>query len=1313
MNKQIKKLLCAALSVAMVAGTAVLPTTASADDFTPIFAGDTVLKEWKFDFGAEGATPADGFTLVTPDTNFTANNEGEYQYGFLGTDPEDYNLTNRYDGWTTQKGQTIELAAGNDAIGVVGAGGTEKEGGKGNDIFGNKADKYYPTRFALKVTDDTYYRVKATVTTLDPTKDATVSLYTERKHPLYTEKKITAGQTYTESFSVRVTPIYYVQSAPTGQIADEMLTVGVLGENSALASVEIQQVQTIPTVWVLGDSTVTDGNTTLPFFPLQNYTGVGTGLTKYLRRDYAMVNEGEGGLNAADNNHFNMVNSRIQAGDYMYVEYGHNHKSDGPAGYKSCLDKYYNACHEKGAKLLIVSPVQSDNSWNETTKRWDSRFGGDDNFEGAGKSYVAEKVAGDATDVAFVNLTETSVAFVDKVTIDNGEVKTAAQFYYQTAKDGATDPSHPNDAGAENFAYCAFEAAKAVTDTTQKAVLADLLANMTGETPNLVPQSVMAGGLGGSAWPKYIVPSTEKYPVLINNVEFNEDGTVKKVDVVTRDAETQFATYGIIIITIFEADGTEKGKIYAADQVDHSTGKGPQTVANFRGNVTLEEGDTYSAVVVEAFDSNEGLQVVENGKTYSAVYKPTDIAEHLIVNDRNDDKYENFDYYGATYEGDEADGLEKYNNWTKRGSAGMKLPLGEDNGTKYATISTDGAKNGAAGQGSTYVAKDFVKEIGSSGRYLVSMDMKYESGGGMNVKFVTENTDKAPWGSDSMVLFSVGTDGKVTLDSKEVGQISATKFSNVQYIIDMDLGTASLSVDGGDEVTADLADYKSIAVNAVHPKFTGFMFEGNKVAFNVKVANLTVAKMKDKQLPEYTLSLGEYDESKGFASVMIGAPTGFELSYADGNAVVTANKADAKATLLEVKRKADGTLESVKATPLTFADALTQTTAVTAGSTLMLWDSLEGMKPLVTAITAVDTAVADTLTATLNTVVTAKAVAAERYVFMGWLDKDGKKVSDDAVYSFRLRGDTELTPDFVKEPGIEDITSFALSADKTRVKAAKDATVNVNIIDAKDADGTPISKATNEDADWSCSDSVIDVTNGVMTIPEDYTSDNAKNAVTVTCKLNEISKSTVIYVYTSAYYEDFSAVANSGDWIDNTGTAQSLFGIIDAATNADFPGMKKASNGKALVIGNNQSGAGKNLAYNRDMGLSKYSVLKFGFDIEPFTIASGSRRNVLRFVDTDGTEVFNIDVNTGGGKSKFNGTEIDGFTAGVLVSVDMELDFTNHTMKYKLTADDGKVLAENNTGVAITANNLDRMNSSGDWQYGKFAIDNIYADYAE
>lgn len=1215
MNKQFKKVLSSVLSLAMIAGSIVLPVTASAET-TPIFEGDTVLKEWKFDFGAEGSTPEDGYTLVTPDTSFVTNTVGGEQYGFLGIGEEEYKLTDRYDGWKTQKGQIIELAAGggtglNDAIGVVGAGGTDEEGkgGKGNDIFGNKGDVYYPTRFALKVQDDTYYRIRATVTTLDPAKDAKVSLYTERKHPIYTEKTVSAGETLTTDFTVRVTPIYYEKSTPTGSIKDEMVTVGVLGENSALASVEIQQVETAPTVWVLGDSTVTDGNTTLPFFTLQNYTGVGTGLTKYLRRDYAMVNEGEGGLNAADNNHFNMVKDRIKAGDYMYVEYGHNHKSDGPTGYKECLDKYYNACHAVDAKLIIVSPVQSINSWNTTTNKWDDRFGGETNFAGVGKAYVAEKVAAGATDIAFADLTKTSVAFVDKVTEDGGNVNSAAKFYYQTTKGGGTDASHPNDAGAENFAYCFFEAAKENDDETQKAVLADFLANMTDEQPNPVPAEVVAGGLGGTAWPQYIVPTTEKYPILIKDVVFNEDGTVKQVDVEKRDAEIQMAPYyGMIVITIYNADGTEKGKIYAQAQVDHSAGNGPQTITEFTSDVKFEEGNTYEAVVLAAEDATEGLKIVEPNIQHSAVYKPTDIAKILITNEDNDG-IEDFDYLGAIYGGESPSSLEAYNGWTKRGSAGITLNLNEGSIGKYVSITSDGAKNGAANQGSFYVAKDFVTEkvmegeeekevvtdIGSTGRYVVSFDAKFVSGGGLEARFVTGNSDKAAWGTESITLFTIGDSGAVSANGKAIGTVSATAFTNVQYILDMDLGKAYVTVGGGDEIEVDVPNYQTESLTVSPSKLTGFMFGGDKKAFAVDVANLTVGKLKDKELPEYTASVKA------------------KIGNAETTITVNADKAYENAALIAAEYTDGGVLKNVETTPVELAEGESTLTAeVPEGAKLMLWDSMEGMKPIAFTYETkpavergtvyIDEAGTLEKTSILNTVTTVKAEANEGFVFMGWLDEKGNKVSDDAEYTFRLRSDKKLTANFVKEPGVEDITNYSITADSTFIKSAAGTTTTMKIVDPVDAAGTPIAKVTNADVTWTSSDENVTVdANGVVTIGENFTTGGADTkTVTITGVLNGITKTCVITTYSYAYYEE----------------------MVDGATNFDGTFMTIA--GKTAAVFPAGAAANK-YTMTAPVTLDKTTTVVFNH-VWTGQNTCGQKRE-LQFKNSDGNTIFSVYYN--------------------------------------------------------------------------------------
>lgn len=98
MNRTVKKLLSSALSLAIIAGSIVLPTTAGAAEYTPLVEGDNVIKEWKFDFDAASGTPEDGYTLVTPETSFVTNKVGDEQYGFLGIGEEDYKLTDRYDG---------------------------------------------------------------------------------------------------------------------------------------------------------------------------------------------------------------------------------------------------------------------------------------------------------------------------------------------------------------------------------------------------------------------------------------------------------------------------------------------------------------------------------------------------------------------------------------------------------------------------------------------------------------------------------------------------------------------------------------------------------------------------------------------------------------------------------------------------------------------------------------------------------------------------------------------------------------------------------------------------------------------------------------------------------------------------------------------------------------------------------------------------------------------------------------------------------------------------------------------------------------
>ncbi len=869
----------------------------------------TVIKSWKFDFGNE-ADVVPGYTYVAPDTNYTANTSGADQYGFIGADPQDYKLGDRLDGFATQKGQAITLTEGG------GAGLYDGVGSTGQDAYGNAGDKYYPVRFALKVADETYYRVRATVTTLDPSKDAVASLYTERKHPIFTEETISAGESVTKEFTIRVTPIYYEKSEPKGTIKDEMVNVCVLGTNSALAAIEIDQIETAPVLWVLGDSTVTDGNCLLPFSPLQNYTGVGTGLTKYLPSHIAMVNEGEGGLAANDNYHFNMVKNRIKAGDYMYVEYGHNHKSDGASGYVGHLDKYYQVCKSAGATLIIVGPIDRHNTYDASTNTWLTSLA---QFSRAGKGYVDSMMyGGEAAASAYVSTYQSSgeaaalsyrdgivdeangvravenIAFVDlnRPSLDwfatvsasgsiGGQTLTNSSelvdYYFQTGRGGSTDGTHPNDTGAQNLAYLFYTTA----DTDAYPALEPLMRNFkSGQThyyPTPVEQAAMdAGnkaGQGNVGWPQYVVPTDNEYPVAIKSITFNENGVIESARVVVQDAKFSMSAYGIIVITVKDEDGEEIGKLYAVDQVDNSTGNGEQTIVNFSGSAVLPADGSYTAQVWQALDTAGGLVVDPENVAYSAVYTPTDIIAYLLPGDTDD--VETFDYYGK-------ESLDGAGSWTSGGSAGRILTLGEDGDVTYAKVAVSTTGN------SYFVMRPFENlagGTGSSGKYMLQVDLRYNSGANVTFGFSKTIKSSSPFVENGFDLFTIGNNGSLTASGTEIGTVLPT-WTTVKYILDMDLGVATVSVGSNAAKEISIPMYDTTSVPSIDT-FNNFYISGGKGAsFDIDMANLVAAKLKQNKLAQKTLTVAVNNTDMGSAEIV-----GEGASYTAAMNTVTTVKA--------------------------------------------------------------------------------------------------------------------------------------------------------------------------------------------------------------------------------------------------------------------------------------------------------------------------------------------------------------------------------------------------------------------------------------
>ena len=352
MKNNLKKLLCAALSTAMIAGSIVLPMTASAADDTAsvtldgntatihsssnayaiiasydsdssilqkldckqVSDGSTIdvpsgarimlwdslqnmrpllsepvnvpRKMWKFDFG-DSDNVANGYYSVTKDTAYSTNttktSDGK-KFGLLGTDEKAYEVGTYIDGIDTQEGQVVVVNSGkkdtvtsatDDFLGAVG----------GADIKGEPAiEGDYPIRFSMDAENDHYYKVKVYVTGLDQTKDAIATVFSERRHPIVTEEKIAAGETKEVEFTATLQNVYIKgrDGAKDFTYADDMLNVVAVGDNVAISAIEVEEVEACPTVWMYTDSTGCDYAALQPFFPLQNYGGTGTFLSKYL-----------------------------------------------------------------------------------------------------------------------------------------------------------------------------------------------------------------------------------------------------------------------------------------------------------------------------------------------------------------------------------------------------------------------------------------------------------------------------------------------------------------------------------------------------------------------------------------------------------------------------------------------------------------------------------------------------------------------------------------------------------------------------------------------------------------------------------------------------------------------------------------------------------------------------------------------------------------------------------------------------------------------------------------------------------------------
>lgn len=202
-----------------------------------------------------------------------------------------------------------------------------------------------------------------------------VMIFSGRKRLMANGVQIHPNTYYEQSFIVNVCDII-----PRGKVKayeDRTLDVTIIGDNARISLLKIEEIQ-VPTIYIAGDSTVTDQGASYPYVPGAAYCGWASMLPCFISGELGLSNHSHSGLTTLsfiEEGHYKIVEDNIKPGDYFFVQFGHNDQKlpnlDAYGGYADELERYVIRTIENGATPVIITPIArntwrgSDGSYND------------------------------------------------------------------------------------------------------------------------------------------------------------------------------------------------------------------------------------------------------------------------------------------------------------------------------------------------------------------------------------------------------------------------------------------------------------------------------------------------------------------------------------------------------------------------------------------------------------------------------------------------------------------------------------------------------------------------------------------------------------------------------------------------------------------------------------------------------------------------------------------------------------------------------------------------------------------------------------
>lgn len=186
-----------------------------------------------------------------------------------------------------------------------------------------------------------------------------VRLFTNRRNLVSRDIKLIEGEDKTLTFAVNVTE--YIPAITSIPYEDKSIYVSVCGDASVTEFEAISE--SVPVLYVAGDSTLTDQMSLAPYYQKNTCGGWAQMMEQYFS-DVAVCNFAHSGLTTncfKDDGHLDIVLKHIKPGDYFMLQFGHNDQKRRNlaafSGYINNLRWYVSLIRKKGATPIICSPI--------------------------------------------------------------------------------------------------------------------------------------------------------------------------------------------------------------------------------------------------------------------------------------------------------------------------------------------------------------------------------------------------------------------------------------------------------------------------------------------------------------------------------------------------------------------------------------------------------------------------------------------------------------------------------------------------------------------------------------------------------------------------------------------------------------------------------------------------------------------------------------------------------------------------------------------------------------------------------------------